>query len=432
MDYIKILVVLIEEKINQHFVTNAQKNTMRIIELQSSNIKKIKAVELKFDDSKNLVIISGKNAMGKSSVLDSIWFALGGTSNIPDKPIRAGEESAEIKVTMEGKKGNYTAIRTFTEKDSYLKVISPDGASYSNPQEFLDHIIGSLAFDPLAFSKMDDKKKVKELINIVGLDFTASDAEKKSLTEERVLVGRQVKAMAEYTPEQLQKAEIDSSKEEISLVALSNQIQREQQIKDNFNRSKARIIQINQYISGLQDQIAELNKEKTELEKIDDSSVNIESMKSELANAENINTSIRNSKAIINDSAAKAKKQAEYDDLTAKIKANEEDKKAKLAAAQMPIAGLSWNEDGVLFNDIPFNQLSGAEQLKVSMAIAMSANPQLKVIIIKDGSLLDSANMAVIEEMAKEKDFQIFIEAVSDNDDLGIVIEEGKVKKINK
>jgi hypothetical protein len=85
----------------------------------------------------------------------------------------------------------------------------------------------------------------------------------------------------------------------------------------------------------------------------------------------------------------------------------------------------------VLYQGIPFIQGSAAEQLRVSMAIAMASNPKLKVILIRDGSLLDADNLKVIEEMARDKDFQVWIEAVRENGEIGIFIEDGMVKSID-
>jgi hypothetical protein len=59
--------------------------------------------------------------------------------------------------------------------------------------------------------------------------------------------------------------------------------------------------------------------------------------------------------------------------------------------------------------------------------MAMALNPKLKVIRIMDGSLLDGENMAVITEMAKDKDFQIWIERVEDGSDMAIIIEDGAI-----
>ena len=65
--------------------------------------------------------------------------------------------------------------------------------------------------------------------------------------------------------------------------------------------------------------------------------------------------------------------------------------------------------------------------LKLRPTIAMSSNPELRVIRIKDGSLLDADGMAMLKAMASENDFQIWIERVADNDPMAVVIEDGSV-----
>ena len=68
----------------------------------------------------------------------------------------------------------------------------------------------------------------------------------------------------------------------------------------------------------------------------------------------------------------------------------------------------------------------------VSMGISMALNPTMRVVRIKDGSLLDKKNMAILGTMCKDKDFQLWIERVSDRDSyekggkVGILIEEGE------
>jgi predicted ABC-type transport system involved in lysophospholipase L1 biosynthesis ATPase subunit len=77
---------------------------------------------------------------------------------------------------------------------------------------------------------------------------------------------------------------------------------------------------------------------------------------------------------------------------------------------------------------VPFKQASGAEQLRVSLAMAIALNPKLRVIRIADGSLLDSDNLALVESIARENDFQVWIEMVGDGDGRGIIIEDGSVR----
>jgi hypothetical protein len=61
------------------------------------------------------------------------------------------------------------------------------------------------------------------------------------------------------------------------------------------------------------------------------------------------------------------------------------------------------------------------------MAIAMASNPELRVIRIKDASLLDEDNFAIVKEMAQEKDYQVWMEIVGGNGEMGVYIEEGEV-----
>ena len=96
--------------------------------------------------------------------------------------------------------------------------------------------------------------------------------------------------------------------------------------------------------------------------------------------------------------------------------------------AEFPVDGLGFDESGVTYQGVPFKQASSAEQLRVSLAMAIALNPKLRVIRIADGSLLDSDNLALIEAAAKESDYQVWIEMVGDGNGRGIVIEDGEVK----
>ena len=90
--------------------------------------------------------------------------------------------------------------------------------------------------------------------------------------------------------------------------------------------------------------------------------------------------------------------------------------------------GLGFDDDGVTLDGVPFAQASAAEQLRVSVAMAMALNPKVRIIRITDGSLLDSENLALIEEMAGANGFQVWIERVDESGAVGVVIEDGEVK----
>jgi len=160
---------------------------LKIVSLTAENIKRVRAVYIEPSDD-GLVIVGGNNAQGKSSVLDSIMYALGGTSTVSEEPIRRGETSASIRVDL----GDYVVTRRFTPSGSTVKVTTRDGASFSSPQKILDGLFSRLTFDPLKFSNMKADEQSRTLIALLGIDTKDLDAERAKLYEERTGMNRLV------------------------------------------------------------------------------------------------------------------------------------------------------------------------------------------------------------------------------------------------
>ena len=98
-----------------------------------------------------------------------------------------------------------------------------------------------------------------------------------------------------------------------------------------------------------------------------------------------------------------------------------------MAEAAWPVDGLGFDESTgvVTFNGRPFSQASSAEQIRVSLAMGMSANAGLRTLFIRDGSLLDGDTMATIKQQVEAKGYQVFVEVVK-SDDCSLVISEGR------
>ncbi len=116
---------------------------------------------------------------------------------------------------------------------------------------------------------------------------------------------------------------------------------------------------------------------------------------------------------------------------TDRLGSMDKEKADALKAAKFPIEGMSFNETGILYKGIPFSQCSSAERLRVSTAMGMAMNPKLKAMFIRDASLLDSKNKAMIEKLAEENGFVVFMEVADDTGKLGIFIEDGMVTAID-
>lgn len=407
---------------------------MKILQLESENVKRLKAVDI--TPESDVIVISGKNGAGKTSVLDSIYYALKG--DLPEKPIREGENRAVIKLDL----GEYKIKKIITPNGARLEVTTAEGHFLKSPQKMLDDLLGKLTFDPLEFSRMKDKDQKELLLELLNLDFSGQDNKRKEIFDDRTIVGREVKKLEGQVTAFDSVSFKDLPEKPVEIKELTSKVEwltlRIETITANANKFN----ELADREKALTAKIVELQKElkdNQEQQKVLIKSADLEERKSYIDqrnevnelinNASQINERISQKKQYDEISKALEGKRCEYFDCTEEIQSIDAQKEEAIKSAQMPIEGLSFDESGVLFNSIPFNQLSSAEQLKVSLAMAMAMNPKIKVIRITDGSLLDSGNMEVIKEMAREKDYQVWIEKVDESGQVGLFIEEGELKE---
>lgn len=154
-------------------------------------------------------------------------------------------------------------------------------------------------------------------------------------------------------------------------------------------------------------------------------------LQTKLRDAEATNTKVRENRAA---SAAKANAdalRAESEAKTARIAELDAARKARIASAKWPVEGLGFDEAGtVTFRGVPLAQASQAEQIRVSMAIGLALNPSLRVVLVRDASLLDEKSLALVSEMAAQADAQVWLERVSKADAGAIVMEDGHVVEV--
>lgn len=403
----------------------------RIVSLTTTNYKRAKSVEIKPDATGALVIVSGNNGEGKSSVLDSIAAALGGVNaKATPRPIRDGESKAEIVLETE----DLTVTRTFTGAGSRLAVQSKDGATFSKGQAKLDELVGKLAMDPLAFTQLSDRDQVAQLLALVDLPFDPAelDDQRKTLFDRRADIGRQGKAIGEFT--------VDASlpMAETSVSEVITKIRQAEAAARDRSEWESGIRLAENKVAAIQEQMevltADLANWKSTLKTRRDGLVDLAPaqdtapLEAQLASVEEVNAAIRANNTARAKEEDKALLRTEYDALTQEMADLDMQKRDGLAAAEFPVDGLGFDESGVTYRGVPFKQASSAEQIRVSLAMAIALNPGLRVIRIADGSLLDANSLALIKEQAEQYDFQIWIEMVGPRED-GYVIEDGELAK---
>lgn len=117
------------------------------------------------------------------------------------------------------------------------------------------------------------------------------------------------------------------------------------------------------------------------------------------------------------------------DTLTSEVEKIDADKRAYLEATPLPVKGLDVDASGVRFNGVPFAQASGAEQLRVALALAIAASPNLHDVWVRDGSLLDDDAMAALAREAEAAGVRVWLERVGDRDPGAIIIQDGRVRE---
>lgn len=435
----------------------------KILKLQIENVKRLQVVEITPDG--NMVQISGENGAGKSSVLDSIWYLLGGQDSLPGMPVRKGQEKASISAEIgETTVADLIVKRTFSASGGTSLVVSnKDGLKYPSPQAVLDKLVGTLSFDPLEFAR-NKKEQAATLKKLVGLDFAEQDKERAETFNFRTGVNRDVKALEsrlaampehkDVPAEEVSTASILADQAKTSTVNASNSRARAdaELARKTLAQMMADKGHIDSVITAKEAQLKAVQKDLSDLRakretamadihtfdtnlKVQES--NVAKLKDEdlapfgkrMDEAEVTNAKIRaNAKRadIANELKTKA---GQSEKLTAKLAEIDAAKSKAITTANYPIPGLGFTEAGeVTFDGIPFDQASTAEQTRVSVAIGLALNPKLRVLLIRDGSLLDEKSMALMAEMAGKNDAQVWIERVGEGGAVAVVIEDGRIK----
>ena len=425
---------------------------MKIVRLTAENFQRLVAVEIKPDG--NTVLITGKNGAGKSSVLDAIMAVLCGKKYSPQKPIREGEDHAEVTIQTE----NWIIKRTFTASGGgTVTVTNADGMRGQSPQSLLNKIVGQIAFDPMIFIDMGrteagKKQQRTTLMKLVGLDFSDIDEKIAGVKAERTQV-RAVKETYEHDAARIEVGE-NVPDEEVSVADLiaemneakdhnvlqESKLDEAKRVSCEVDARDANICAQDECIAQQEEKLATAKKMRNDNIKLCDSlrkhgiklSGEVEAIKELQPIMDKIDAIAVTNEAVGDkfDKKEKLAKVAEmtaqYSNLGQQMKILEDSKAKRLSEAKMPLEGLSVTDDGVVFEGIPLSQVNDAKKLEIGMGIAMAENPELRVIKMK-GNDLDEDSLKVVSKMAKDKDFQVWIERIEGEG--GIIIEDGSIKK---
>lgn len=412
-----------------------EKKGLRVARLKVSNFQKIRAFEI--EPKTNMIMIKGKNGAGKSSIINAIWSAMGGKGASPEQPIKHGEVKGSVILDL----GAIIIEKRWSAKSGEsLTIKSKDGETLKAPQRLLDEFVGKTTIDPGNFLLLDNKKQVEVLKKVLGLNFEELESERSKFYNDRTEKNTEAKRLRAHADSI--EGDPDGPKEETSIQELTEKYD-EATEKAADRETVERVIESGNTLKAtLRDKMRVLDSQlKTCRDEYDSletgmhrnvsklesmPKVDLDPIKAKMATVEETNKTARNN--ALKDRTLKEARETEIEaeTLDEKIEAIDEKKTKAIQEAKFPVDGLAFGEDGLTLNGVPFAQASQAERLTAAFAIACRANPHLKILAIKDGSLFDSESRAKLRELAEKEDVDLWLEIVTDTGDGSLEIVEGE------
>lgn len=402
---------------------------MKINQLEIENVKRIKAVKIE-PTANGLTIIGGRNNQGKTSVLDSIAWALGGDKYRPSQPQR--EESVippNLRITM----SNGLVVER-KGKNSALKVTDPNGQK--GGQQLLNDFVEQFALNLPKFMESTSKEKAQILLKIIGVGdkLVALEREEQEKYNERLAIGRIADQKEKYAKEQPYYNDVPAE-----IVSASELIKQQQDIlaqNGENQRKRERLHQLEQEDQRLMEQIQELLKKqeavradlaiaRMDAKDLEDQST--AKLEQSISDIEEINRKVRANldKEKAEDDAREYRRQ--YDQLTKQLNDTRLAKDDLLKTAELPLPELSIKDGELIYKGQQWDNMSGSDRLKVATAIVRKLNPECGFVLLDKLEQMDLEVLKEFGEWLQAEGLQAIATRVSTGEECSIIIEDGYV-----
>ncbi|MBE5984668.1 MAG: chromosome segregation protein SMC, partial [Paenibacillaceae bacterium] len=374
--------------------------SMKINQLEIENVKRIKAVKIE-PSANGLTIIGGRNNQGKTSVLDSIAWVLGGDKF---RPSQAQRDQSVIPPNLRITMSNGLVVER-KGKNSALKVTDPNGEK--GGQQLLNDFVEQFALNLPKFMESTSKEKAQILLKIIGVGdkLMTLEREEQEKYNERLTIGRIADQKEKYAKEQ--PAYNDAP---VELVSASDLIKKQQDIlaqNGENQRKRERLHQLEQEDQRLMEQIQELLK-KQEAVRADLSIARMNAkdledqstaeLERSISDIEEINRKVRANldKEKAEDDAREYRRQ--YDQLSKQLDETRNAKNELLESAELPLPELSIKEGELIYKGQQWDNMSGSDRLKVSTAIVRKLNPECGFVLLDK---LEQMDLEVLKEFGE-------------------------------
>lgn len=436
---------------------------MIVKKLELVNFQVIKEFNADFDG--NVYFITGDNELGKSTVLKAIGALLTGNR---DAVLKNGESKGFAKMIVGDDGEEYEVELKFTKANprGTLSIKSKTTGMKSDNVSMLQKIFGYTDFDAVEFSRWSETAEgrrkqievVKSLLpeevrtRIAEIDTTVaglktertgvnrdlktyksiSDAAGQGLTTQDLKTYAKPKDITELMKEQAENAQLIEKAKTVRS-ALEQRKKQLEEIPERLAAAKATYEKAIEEAKKAIERTEKLYKEA--IAQIESEKADYEARK---ANAEKWLANYEENNPEKLDTSEQLRKAEEHNKMAAKVadylskKKQAGDKKAEaekmdseiaelsaereklISSAKLPISGLSFSDDGLVLNDVPFvaGKVSDSQIMEVAAKLIIASNPTVKVFRIARGESLGEKRLQSILDLAKKEGYQGFIESV--------------------
>lgn len=411
--------------------------SVKINTLELENVKRIRAVAMEPSPT-GLTVIGGDNNQGKTSVLDTIAWALGGDRYKPTNAVRDGSSiPPRIRITLSN-----GLIVERSGKNSALKVTDPNGRK--SGQQLLNSFIEELALNLPKFMESPDREKANTLLQIIGVGDQLRELERKEteVYNRRRVVGQEADRKKKFAlempfypdapDEPISALELIQRQQQI--LAINGENQRKRQMADQLDREchqlASEIARQAALLQELNDRyelmVSDLETAKKSAEDLQDESTT--QIEADLENIEAINIKVR-----ANSDRERAEQEAQryrqqYDDLTADLEDTRQAKVDLLNGAKLPLPGLGVEEGCLTYKGKRWDGMSGSDQLKVATAIVRALNPKCGFVLVDKLEQFDLPTLRSFGQWAESEGLQIIATRVSTGPECSVIITDGMIE----
>lgn len=411
--------------------------TIKIASLTTENVKRVKSVHIE-PSPNGLTIIGGNNNNGKTSILDSIAWALGGNKYRPSK---AQREGSVVPPTINLKLSNGLIVER-KGKNSDLKVTDPTGNKAG--QNLLDSFVEELAINLPKFINSSDKEKANTLLEIIGVgqqlyELECQEKEKYNMRRSIGQIADQKEKFAKEQPfyPEAPKTLVsitDLITQQQDILAKNGENQRKRDMTDQLHRQATQLMA---EIERQEDTLARLKEQYQSVlrdydvaqktsEQLQDEST--EELEESIANIEAINIKVRANLDREKAEQDAAEYRTQYSSLTTEIESLRKQRMDLLQNADLPLEGLSVEDGELLYNGQRWDNMSGSQQLMVSTAIVRKLKPECGFVLIDKLEQMDMQTLNEFGAWLEQEGLQAIATRVSTGDECSIIIEDGYVK----